>query len=145
MHTVMLLTQAAIVPLAGVLVQLGGSVLLVGFFILLRRYVFRRPYFSAWVGAWFSVTVAILALAVRFGLLNARPEIADDSVVVRLLYFVYQSAKIIGFIYFLRGTSMYVAGGRGAGAFERPALIVGALIVAAAAALFARSGFNEMV
>ena len=139
-------SQAAVIPLLGVLLQLGGAALLVGFFTLLRRYVFRRPYFSAWVGAWLSITVGILALVVRYLLgLRGGPGVAEDSAVVRALYFIYQSAKLIAFVFFLRGTTMYVAGGRASGVFGRRFLIVGALIVAAVSAIGAHSGLNEMV
>ncbi len=138
--------ESTVLSFLGVLVQLGGAVLLVGFFMLLRRYVFRRAYFSAWVAAWLSLTVGVLALVVRYLLISRIAVTAsDEAPLVRLLYFVYQSAKLIGFIWFLRGTAMYVSGGRAAGAFERPSLIVGALLYSAGAAFWARSGLNEMV
>jgi diguanylate cyclase (GGDEF)-like protein len=138
--------QPSIVPFLGVLVQLGGAALLVGFFMLLRRYVFRRAYFSAWVTAWLSITVAILALVVRYMMvLPLDPSVTDDTPIVRLLYFVYQGAKLIGFVFFLRGTAMYVAGGRAAGPFGRPPLVIGAVLFAAGSAIWARSGLNEMV
>jgi diguanylate cyclase (GGDEF)-like protein len=138
--------QPTAVSFLGVFVQLGGAVLLVGFFMLLRRYVFRRAYFSAWVTAWLSITVGILALVLRYLLISRiAPTATDDAAVVRLLYFVYQSAKLIGFVCFLRGTAMYVSGGRAAGPFGRPILVVAALLFSAGSALWARSGLNEMV
>lgn len=138
--------QAAIVPLLGVLLQLGGATLLVGFFMLLRRYVFRRAYFSAWVAAWLSITVGMLALVVRYILVQPiGPAFAENSAVVRLLYFIYQSAKLIAFVFFLRGTMMYVAGGRASGILGRGILIVGAIAFAAASAFWASAGLNEMV
>lgn len=143
----MQITHAAFLPLVGAILQLGGAALLVGFFMLLRRYVFRRPYFSAWVTAWTAITVGILALVARY-LIDGRFSFATDesALVVRGLYFIYQSAKLIAFIFFLRGTIMYVAGGRGTpGILGRHALIVGALAVAAASSLVVRSGLNEMV
>ena len=138
--------QTSVVPFLGVLVQLGGATLLVGFFMLLRRYVFRRAYFSAWVTAWCAIAIGLLALVVRYMLVRPLdPAATDDSAIVRALYFVYQSAKLIAFLFFLRGTGMYVAGGRGAGPFGRRRLIVAALIIGAGSALGARSGLNEMV
>ncbi|MEO5567932.1 MAG: GGDEF domain-containing protein [Gemmatimonadaceae bacterium] len=134
-------THAAVLPLVGALLQLGGAALLVGFFMLLRRYVFSRPYFSAWVSAWLAITIGISAVAVRYVL-----EADDSSVVVRGLYFIYQSAKLLAFVFFLRGTVMYVAGGRGTGGvFGRRRLVIGAVIVGAISAIFARGGLNEMV
>src|SRR5437773_1913328 len=110
--------QPSTVSFLGVLVQLGGAALLVGFFMLLRRYVFRRAYFSAWVSAWTAITVAIFALVVRYMVvIPFDPSASDDSLGVRLLYFVYQAAKLLAFVYFLRGTAMYVAGGRAVGPF----------------------------
>jgi diguanylate cyclase (GGDEF)-like protein len=139
-------TPQSIVPFLGVLVQLGGAALLVGFFMLLRRYVFRRAYFSAWVTAWLAMTVGISALVVRYMLvMPLDPAASDDAPLVRLLYFVYQSAKLVSFVFFLRGTAMYVAGGRAAGPFMRRPLVIGAILFAAGSAVGARSGLNEMV
>jgi diguanylate cyclase (GGDEF)-like protein len=138
--------QSSVVPFLGVLVQLGGAVLLVGFFMLLRRHVVRRTYFSAWVTAWAAVAVGIAALVVRYMLVKRfLPTQTDDAPLVRLLYFIYQSAKVIALVFFLRGTGMYVAGGRGEGPFGWRLLNVAALLFAAGSALFARSGLNEMV
>ena len=44
-------TATTVISLIGVVVQLGGELLLVVLFLLLRRYVLRRGYFSAWTGA----------------------------------------------------------------------------------------------
>ena len=56
----------AVVSFIGVIVQLGGELLLVLLFTLLRRYVLRRGYFAAWTAAWACGVVAILALCVRY-------------------------------------------------------------------------------
>ena len=137
----------ASLPLVGAILQLGGAALLVGFFLLLRRFVFRRPYFSAWVIAWMAITVGIAAVVVRYVVVpGVQPAATDASPIVRALYFVYQAAKLVAFLFFLRGTVMYVAGGRGtAGLHGRRVLLVGALVVAAISATFAQSGLNEMV
>lgn len=134
-------SRAAILPIVGAVLQLGGAALLAGFFMLLRRHVFRRPYFSAWVSAWLAITVGLLALVVRYLL-----ETPEQSVVTRGLYFVYQSAKLVAFVFFLRGTIMYVVGGRGsAGIHSRRLLLIGAVAIGAISAIFARAGLNEMV
>ena len=54
----------AVVSFIGVVVQLGGELLLVLLFILLRRYVLRRGYFAAWTAAWACGSVAIMAIVV---------------------------------------------------------------------------------
>ena len=137
----------ATLPIVGAILQLGGAALLVGFFALLRRYVFRRPYFSAWVSAWLAITVGIGAVVTRYLFIGSvDPAATDASPTVRALYFVYQAAKLVAFIFFLRGTVMYVAGGRStAGIYGRRILLVVALVVAAVSATFAQSGLSEMV
>lgn len=139
-------SNAAVLPIVGALLQLGGAALLVGFFMLLRRYVFRRPYFSAWVSAWLAITVGITAIALRY-LFDGRtwPLLDDSSLPIRGLYFVYQSAKLLAFVFFLRGTVIYVAGRGTGGVFGRRGLIIGAIVAAAISAVFAQSGLNEMV
>ena len=140
------LPYAATLPLVGAILQLGGAALLVGFFSLLRRYVFRRPYFSAWVSAWMAMTVGIGAIVTRYIFIRSFDAATDGTALVRALYFVYQAAKLVAFVFFLRGTVIYVAGGRGtAGIYGRRLLLVGAIVVAAISAAFAQSGLNEMV
>jgi diguanylate cyclase (GGDEF)-like protein len=137
----------ASLPLVGAILQLGGAALLVGFFILLRQFVFRRPYFSAWARAWLAITVGIAAIVARYVIVPGFDPVAtDSSPAVRGLYFVYQAAKLVAFLFFVRGTVMYVAGGRGtAGIYGRRALLIVALVLAAVSATFAQSGLNEMV
>jgi len=59
-------SHTATLPFVGAILQLGGAALLVGFLMLLRRFVFRRPYFSAWVSAWTAVTIGITAVVIRY-------------------------------------------------------------------------------
>ncbi|MEX2178567.1 MAG: GGDEF domain-containing protein [Gemmatimonadaceae bacterium] len=104
----------AVVSFIGVVVQLGGELLLVLLFILLRRYVLRRAYFAAWTAAWALGVTAILALCVRYILmpqLVAAP-IDDSSLQVRGLYLAYQMAKLCSISLFVAGTAMYVTGSR---------------------------------
>src|SRR5262245_29953826 len=101
-----------ILAFLGVLVQLGGSLLLIALFVMLRRFMLRRGYFSAWANAWTAISLSIFALAMRYvfvpGIVGA--PIDDRHIAARVLYFVYQTSKGIAFVYFLRGTLTYVAG-----------------------------------
>lgn len=130
----------------GVVVQLGGALLLLSLFGLLRRFVLRRGYFGAWATAWASLALAIAALVVRYviapGLVGT--SLGDDQSTTRALYFVYQFAKCLGYIYFLRGTLMYVAGSA-SGIVATQRLWIFAVIFAAASTLASRQGLNEMV
>jgi diguanylate cyclase (GGDEF)-like protein len=140
------ISSTAITPLVGVLLQLGGASLLVGFFALLRRFVFRRPYFSSWVAAWACISLGILALVIRDLIAAGAANLPDDALQIRLLYFIYQSGKLLAFVFFLRGTMAYVGGGRPAGGWLAGRwMIVGAVGLAALSAGVARSGLNEMV
>src|SRR5438552_6007563 len=95
----------------GVVVQLGGALMLIGLFALLRRHVFRRAYFGVWAYAWAAFAFAILAILVRYALPEVTSaQLDDDHPLIRGLYFLYQMAKGLGFVLFLRGTLMYVAG-----------------------------------
>jgi diguanylate cyclase (GGDEF)-like protein len=135
-----------VVVFLGVLVQLGGMLMLIGVFYLLRGHVLRRSYFSAWAAAWAAVAAGIGALVVRYilvpGLRGAPAHEAD--VTVRGLYFVYQSFKVLGLVLLLRGTVMYVAGARaGFGATRR--LWIAAVLFAALSTTVSSRGLNEMV
>jgi diguanylate cyclase (GGDEF)-like protein len=104
----------AVVSFIGVVVQLGGGLLLVMLFMLLRRYVLRRGYFSAWTLAWACGAVAISALVVRYILMPrflATP-VDDGAPAVLALYLVYQICKLASFALFVSGTAMYVTGSR---------------------------------
>src|SRR5687768_12265053 len=96
----------AVVSFIGVVVQLGGELLLVLLFVLLRRYVLRRGYFAAWTGAWLCGAIAIMALCVRYILmpqLSTEP-VDESSPIVQSLYLVYQSGKLASFALFVAGT-----------------------------------------
>ncbi|HMC56020.1 MAG TPA: GGDEF domain-containing protein [Gemmatimonadaceae bacterium] len=104
----------AVISFIGVSTQLGGELLLVLLFMLLRRYVLRRGYFAAWTAAWACGAVAILAVCVRYGImpnLVQRP-IDESSFPVRALYLAYQAGKLCSFALFVSGTAMYVTGAR---------------------------------
>jgi len=129
----------------GVVIQLGGALMVIGLFLMLRHFVLRRRYFGAWATAWIAFAAAIAALVVRYmivpGVLGA--DIAESNPGVRALYFVYQLSKALGFAYFLRGTMLYVAGAAGGVATKR--FWAAAAVFALLSSLLARNGLNEMV
>lgn len=130
----------------GVIVQLGGAVMLIGLFLMMRRLVLRRAYFTAWVAAWGSLAVAILALVVRYilvpGISGATLE--DTHPAVRGLYLLYQTSKGLGLVFFLRGTLMYVNGAV-AGVRATRRLWIGVALFAVLSTFATRHGLNEMV
>ena len=103
------------------IVQFGGVMVLAGLFFLLRQFVLRRAYFSAWTTAWIALTMALTAVMVRY---NVLPRVADTigagavtegDIAVRILYYMYQLAKLAAFVGFVDGVRMYVIGRRGLG------------------------------
>jgi len=130
----------------GVLVQLGGALMLIALFLMMRRFVLRRAYFTAWVVAWASLAVAILALVVRYILVPGitGTSLDDNHPVVRGLYLAYQVSKSLGLLFFLRGTLMYVNGAV-AGVRATRRLWIGVAAFAALSTFGSRHGLNEMV
>ena len=98
----------------GVVSQLGGALLLVALFALLRSHSRRREYFRQWGRAWLALVVAISATAIRFvlvphfdtRLLNA------DFLSIRSAYALYQYAKLLYFAFLVMGTATYVTGAK---------------------------------
>ena len=136
----------SVLSFIGVVVQMGGALLLIALFALLRRFVLRRAYFRAWSAAWTVVAIGIAALAVRYIL---APELIGTSLdenepLTRALYFVYQSCKGLAYVYFVRGTLMYVTGNT-AGLRATRRLWVAALLFGLVSTLASRDGLNEMV
>ncbi len=134
----------AVVSFIGVVVQLGGGLLLVLLFMLLRRYVLRRGYFAAWTGAWICGAVAIAALVVRYIIMpRLAPPVDDSSLAVRSLYLIYQLGKLASFALFVAGTGMYVTGTR---TIASRAVVIGGALIYALVSLFASGGnLNELV
>jgi len=130
----------------GVVIQLGGALLVIGLFLMLRRFVVRRRYFGAWATAWIAFAAAIAALVVRYMILPGvvGSDIAEANPGVRALYFVYQLSKALGFAYFLRGTMLYVAGATG-GVVATKRFWAASAVFASLSTLLARNGLNEMV
>ena len=103
----------AVVSFIGVVVQLGGELLLVLLFVLLRGYVLRRGYFAAWTAAWACGAAAIAALVIRYTIMPALGnEVDDGSPPVQALYVFYQVGKLTSLALFVSGTAMYVTGTR---------------------------------
>lgn len=130
----------------GVVIQLGGALMVIGLFLMLRHFVLRRRYFGAWATAWMAFAAAIAALVVRYMIVPSivGSNIAETDPGVRALYFVYQLSKALGFAYFLRGTMLYVAGATG-GVVATKRFWAASAVFAALSALLARDGLNEMV
>ncbi len=102
------------IGLIGILAQLGGEMLLVTLFLLLRRFVLRRGYFTAWLGAWMCGVVAIAALSARYFLMAQpeRPTAEELTYPVLAMHLVYQVGKLSSFALFVSGSAMYVTGSR---------------------------------
>jgi diguanylate cyclase (GGDEF)-like protein len=134
-----------ILQFLGIVVQLGGAALLTALFVLLRRFVLRRAYFNAWVVGWGAITLAILALFFRYVFVPQffSAHVDDRQIGARALYFVYQAAKGVGFVYFLRGTLTYVAG-QAVGSKATRGLWIGAVLFALVSTVATRHGLNEM-
>jgi len=112
----------------GIIVQLGGSLVLLGLFLLLRRYTRRRRYFIEWGKAWVAVSLAMCAVVARYNLLPsvAAPVSGDDTLEVRALHATYLIARLIFLTYLILGTLIYVRGHRPKGF---PLAAAGATIV----------------
>jgi diguanylate cyclase (GGDEF)-like protein len=123
---------AALVGFIGILSELGGALLLVALFALLREQAARRPYFRLWGWAWVSVSVAIAALAARYTALVTPGAVPPDEFHpgVRASYFIYQFCKLSYYGLLVLGTWVHARGIR-----ALPVLKRGLPAVAAYAAL----------
>ncbi len=124
--------------------EFGGALMLVGLFVVLRRYVLRRSYFSAWTFAWAAIAVAIVSLAVRYNLPGLPAALRNEHrPQTRGLYFVYQSCKLLAYYAFVAGTRMDVAGGRRAIRMRAEWLLAPA--VALLSVVLSPRGLNQVV
>jgi diguanylate cyclase (GGDEF)-like protein len=130
----------------GVVIQMGGAVLLIGLFWLLRRFVLRRAYITAWSVSWAAIAIAIGAVVIRYILM---PQIIgsflDERHPITLsLYFIYQTCKGLALVYFVRGTLMYVTGNTAA-VRATSGLWIAAVSFALISTWMSHTGLNEMV
>lgn len=109
----------AVIGLAGILSELGGALLLVALFQLLRGHAERRPWFGIWGRAWLALAVGIAALALGYAT-------GEDFLGTRLLYVVYQFGKLLFYGLLVTGTLMYARGVRHL-RLARPVLLVAGL------------------
>jgi diguanylate cyclase (GGDEF)-like protein len=93
----------------GIAAQLGGALLLVALFGLLRRYASGRSFFIAWQHAWIAVSIAIAAIVARYIVLpRIDPNlISEDAGPVRGLYVVYQLGKLVYIGMMVYGTALF--------------------------------------
>ena len=93
----------------GTFVQLGGTLLMFAFMMLLQRYARRRRYFRTWSKAWGLLALALVAVILRFNLPPGTSLHAFESPFnTRLIYLVYQAAKLGFYALLIAGTFRYV-------------------------------------
>ena len=82
---------------AAIVLEILVAVLVWMLFALIRRRAMHRAYFAAWGSAWFWMMIAIGAIGVRYVILPAaaRDLASDQGASVRLLYALYQTAKLL--------------------------------------------------
>lgn len=135
-----------VLSFVGVVVQLGGALMLIALFLTLRRFVLRRAYFTAWATGWTAFAVAITALAIRYILVPriTGTDLEESGLATRSLYLVYQASKVIGFVFFVRGTMIYLVGTT-AGVRATRHLWLLAVLFGGVSSMLVRGGLNEMV
>jgi diguanylate cyclase (GGDEF)-like protein len=127
----------------GTIVQLGGSLLLLGLFLLLRRYTRRRRYFLEWGKAWMAISLAMCAIVIRYNILPSVAAVSgDDAIQVRSLYATYLVARLAFLAYLIQGTLIYVRGTRPR---VFPAVAAVAAIVYTATALAFAPGLERII
>lgn len=94
----------------GSFLQFGTSALLIALFLLLRPYARRRRYFITWSYAWIALSVALAMVVLRYNVLAVLPNSGslDSDLRVRVLYFIYQLAKVGFYLLLVAGTLRYV-------------------------------------
>jgi diguanylate cyclase (GGDEF) domain len=130
----------------GVVVQFGGTLMLIALFLTLRRFVLRRAYFSAWAKGWIAFAAAILALIAWHLLAPSIGSTVREQTdpITRMLFLAYQAGKVIGYVFFVRGTVIYLAG-TDAGVRATRRLWLLTLLFAVISATLTRHGLTEIV
>ena len=136
----------SVLSFVGVVAELGSALMLFALFVLLRRFVLRREYFTAWANAWAALAVAIGALVVRdmFVLGSSGSALDEDHLVILGLYLVYQASKCLGLLFLLRGTAMYAVGASRRGIAPRK-LWIAAAAFGLVSTVALRRGLNELM
>ncbi len=134
----------AVVSFIGVVVQLGGELLLVLLFVLLRGYVLRRSYFAAWTAAWGFGALAIASLVVRYAIMPATGSATEKGALpVQALHALYQVSKLASFAFLVSGTAIYVTGSRLLA--PRVPVIIGIAVYAIASIGLSNGSLNQLV
>src|SRR5688572_13171472 len=119
----------------GSFLQFGSSVFLIALFMLLRPYARRRKYFNTWAHAWIALSVALFMVMVRYNILPVVSEGPSDSdPTVRVMFFVYQFAKVSFCGLLVAGTLQYI--GKTPRFHEKAAYAVFALVFTAVSLFF---------
>lgn len=105
------LLKPSVLSYFGLASQTLAMMLFLSLFLLLHRYADRRTYFHAWTWAWVSLTIALIALVLRFELLSGMPGARDEQRWwVRICYFIYQFGKAAFLLFVLKGVMLYLKG-----------------------------------
>lgn len=98
-----------LIAFIGIAAQLGGALLLVSLFGLLRRYAKGRSFFPIWQNAWIALSVAIGAVVIRYLILpRFDPHlIQGDPGPLRGLTAIYQLGKLSYIALMVYGTAAF--------------------------------------
>ena len=118
----------SLIQLISLWTQLGATALLVGLFLVMRRYSPRRTYFSTWGEAWGALCAAVGAIVVEALYQMAPPAfIAEtgglDSPVIRSLLALSAFGRLLFLALLVAGTAMYTSGFNHARFFRITALL----------------------
>ncbi len=105
----------SLIQLIGLWTQLGATALLVGLFVVMRRYSPRRTYFSTWGEAWGALCAAVGAIVVETLYQMAPPALiaetgGADSPVIRSLLALSVFGRLLFLALLVAGTAMYTRG-----------------------------------
>ena len=105
----------SLIQLIGLWTQLGATALLVGLFVVMRRYSPRRTYFSTWGEAWGALCAAVGAIVVETLYQMAPPALiaetgGPDSPVIRALLGLSAFGRLLFLALLVAGTAMYTRG-----------------------------------
>lgn len=105
----------SLIQLIGLWTQLGATALLVGLFIVMRRYSPRRTYFSTWGEAWGALCATVGAIVVETLYRMAPPALiaetgGADSPVIRVLLALSVFGRLLFLSLLVAGTAMYTRG-----------------------------------